>query len=283
MLKYALSANNFRGVCLDYLAPLRSELKLSILLSLLDGNKKLAELKDEIKTRETSILHVLKEFESLSLTVKSSGIYSLTSLGLIEAQICKSYYSTVEVLEKFKDFWLLHDIKPIPPSLMFKMGDLIDSTLIHSDKTELSRVYEVFLQFLMTSKKVMGVSPIFHPDYVPVIENLLSQGNSVKLVLTNAVFKKTLDATKLNLAKSFKDGTLKIYLNENLKVALTVTDKNFSLGLFTVGGEYDDKMDLISINPQAIQWGEELFQHMLKGSVSVSPEPFMERGDKGVS
>jgi predicted transcriptional regulator len=253
------------------------------LLSLLGGEKKLAELKDEIKSRETSILHILKEFESLSLTTKSSGTYSLTSLGLIEAQICKNCYSTMEVLEKFKDFWLIHDVKPIPPNLMLKIGALIDSTLIRSGKTELSKVYEVFLQFLMTSKKVMGVSPIFHPDYVPVIENLLSQGNSVELILTNAVLKKTLAATKLDLAKSFKEGTLKLYLNENLKIALTVTDKNFSLGLFTVVGEYDDKMDLISINPKAIQWGEELFQHMLQDSVSVGPEPFMERGGKSAN
>ncbi len=257
---------------MDYLAPLRSELKLSILLSLLNGNKKLAELKDEIKTRETSILHVLKEFESLSLTTKSSGIYSLTSLGLIEARICKDCYNTVEVLEKFKDFWLSHDVKPIPPSLMMKMGALIDSTLIHSGRTDLSRVYDVFLKFLMESKKVMGISPIFHPDYVPVIEKLLSRGGSVELVLTSAVLKKTFAATKLNLAKNFKDDTLKLYLNENLKVALTVTNKNFSLGLFTVDGEYDDKMDLISVNPQAIQWGEELFQSILKDSVGVGPE-----------
>jgi predicted transcriptional regulator len=283
MLKYTLSANYFRGVSLDYLAPLRSELKLSILLSLLDGNKKLSELKNEIKSRETSILHILKEFESINLTTKSSGTYSLTSLGFMEARICKNYYSTVEVLDKFKDFWLYHDVKPITSSLMIKMGALTDSTLIRSGRTELSRVYDVFLKLLMESKKVMGISPIFHPDYVPVIENLLSQGNSVELILTSDVLKKTLAATKLNLAKNFRDGTLKIYINEKLKLALTVTDKNFSLGLFTVEGEYDDKMDLISINQQAIQWGEELFQHKLKDSVSVSPEPYMERGEKSAN
>ncbi len=282
MLKYVRCTDYLRGVCLDYLAPLRSELKLSILLSLLDGNKKLSELKEEVKARETSILHILKEFESLSLTTKSSGIYSLTSLGLMEARICKNCYNTVEVLEKFKDFWLPNDVKPIPSSLMLKMGDLIDSTLIRSGETELSKVYEVFLKLLMKSKKVMGISPIFHPDYVPVIENLLSNGNSVELILSNAVLKKTLDSTKLNLTNYVKNGTLKIHVSENLRVALTVTDKNFSLGLFTASGEYDDKMDLISINPQAIMWGEELFQFVLKDSVSLSPEPFMDRGEGSV-
>jgi predicted transcriptional regulator len=51
-----------------------------------------------------------------------------------------------------------------------------------------------------------------------------------------------------------------------------VTDKNFSLGLFSLDGDYDDNMDLISTNPQAIQWGEELFQIKLKESTRIGPE-----------
>ena len=258
---------------MDYLAPLRSELKQKIILSLLGGDKKLSELKSEVEYRETTILHVLKEFENLSLTAKSGGTYSLTSLGIIVAQICKDFNAASVVLEKFKDFWLPHDIKPIPPQLMTKIGALQDSTLIRTDRTELGKVYESFLQILMTSTKVTGVSPIFHPDYVPVIEHLLSQGNMVELILTNAVLKKTMSSAHPDqVMSSLKNGNLKIYLNEDLKVALTVTDKNFSLGLFLEGGGYDDKMDLISLSPQAIQWGEELFAHMLKTSRRIEPE-----------
>jgi predicted transcriptional regulator len=74
------------------------------------------------------------------------------------------------------------------------------------------------------------------------------------------------------LKNNFVNGTLKIFLNEDLRLALTVTDKNFSLGLFSLDGDYDDNMDLISTNPQAIQWGEELFQIKLKESTRIGPE-----------
>jgi len=74
---------------MDYLTPFRSELKTRILTNLLTGNKKLSDLKSAIGTRETTILHVLKEFERMSLTTKVQGVYKLAPLGLIEAKICK--------------------------------------------------------------------------------------------------------------------------------------------------------------------------------------------------
>ena len=262
-----------RGLKMDYLSPIRSELKQKIILKLLEGEKKLAELRIGIDGRETSILHVLKEFENLNLTTKTSGAYSLTSLGIIEAQIFQDVVSTAEVIEKFKEFWLNHNIKPIPPQLISRLGALKESILVHTEKTQLGQVYINFMQILMTSKRVSGISPIFHPDYVPIIENLLNQGNNVDLIITSEVLNKTLSTAHLDeLKKNFVDGTLKIFLNEDLRFALTVTDKNFSLGLFTLDGDYDDNMDLISTNPRAIQWGEELFQIKLKESTRIGAE-----------
>ena len=77
----------------DCIIPLRSELKLRILLNLLKGDQKLAELKAEIGTRETTILHALKNLEELNLTTKSDGVYSLTSLGVIDSQIFGEFSS----------------------------------------------------------------------------------------------------------------------------------------------------------------------------------------------
>lgn len=261
------------GFCLDYLAPLRSELKTRILLSLIGRGKRLSELKGSIQTRETTILHVLKEFEKQNMTTKVDGVYHLTSVGLIGAHICNNYQGTLKVIDGFKDFWLNHDVTPIPPHLLLTLGDLQDSTLIQTDKTDLGKVYETFLQILLSSKTVKGISPIFHQDYVPVIEHLLSQGNTVELILTTDILNKTLTTTKIrNLSDNIEDGSLKLYLNENLRVALTVTEKNFSLGLFGHDGAYDDSMDLISLSQNAVKWGEELFRQTLNHSTRIEPD-----------
>jgi predicted transcriptional regulator len=241
------------------------------MLSLLDGGKRLAELAADIKTRETSILHVLKDLEALNLTTKSTGAYTLTPLGIMEAQICSEYSSAEDVIRKFEVFWLTHDVKGIPRYLLTKIGALKDSMLIQTETSELSKVHETFLEILRNSERIKGISPIFHPDYVSVIEQKLSQGNTVELILTSDVLNKVLaSASKARamdeLKRDFEEGRLKIFLKEDLGVALTVTEKSFSLGLFKVEGEYDYSMDLVSLSRQAIDWGEELFRDYCKGA-----------------
>ena len=225
---------------MDYLGPLKSGLKLQILLSLLKGGKKLSEIHADVHSSDTTILHIIKEFEDLSLTTKFDGTYQLTSLGLLEAEMCKDASSRAEVIQKFKEFWLNHDVTALPPNFRQKIGALKDSTLIKPDLLELNKVYNTFLKLLMTSTKVTGISPIFHKDYVPVIEEILRQGNSVDLIVTSGVLTKTLASANVDqLQKSFREGTLSIFLKEDLKVALTVTDTTISLGLFKNNGDYD--------------------------------------------
>lgn len=253
-----------RGVKVEYIALLRSELKQKVLLSLLLSGKKLAELKTDIDTSETTILHVLKEFEKHNLTTKNAGTYSLTSLGRIEAQICQDSYSTAQVMAKFKDFWLSHDIKPLPANLLYKLGSFQDATLVKSERSELGKVHDTFLKMMANTKRVLGISPIFHPDFVGVFKAVLSAGGSIELVVTNEVFNKTFESAITTrdgeLFQQFMlDGKLQIHLLDDLKIALTVTEHIISLGLFHPNGEYDYTTDLVSVNPVALQLGEEIF------------------------
>jgi predicted transcriptional regulator len=259
---------------MDYLSLLRSELKQKILLSLLKGGKKLSELKAEVETTETTILHVLKEFEKLELTSKTSGTYCLSPLGFIEAQICRELYNATEAMEKFKEFWLTHQVQPIPSSSILKIGYLKDSILVKSESSELGKVHETFMNVLVNSKKVRGTSPIFHADYVAAFKRLLDQGETVELICTEQILNKTLQSASSTgdaelFLKFIAQGLLNIYVTQDLKIALTITENVFSLGLFNLDDEYDYNMDLISSDSKALQWGEEVFQEYLKRSKKV--------------
>ena len=257
---------------MDYLSPLRSELKFNIMLSLLAGEKNLSELRSVVDARETTILHVLKEFENLALSAKSHGIYHLTSLGFLEAQICRQCFAATEVVGAFKDFWLTHDVSAIPVPLIIRLGALKDSLLIRTESSDLEKVHETFMQVLLSSKKIRGISPIFHPDYVFAFKTLLSQGNSVELILTSAVLSRTLESADAKLLhKYMAEDKLMVFIREDLRVALTVTESSFSLGLFGLSGEYDYDNDLVSLNPAAVEWGEELFKSILAGSEKFAP------------
>jgi predicted transcriptional regulator len=245
-----------------YLKLPRSEIRKKILLSLLEQGKTLADLKAELHSRDTTILHSLKDLEAIELTIKSEKNYSLTSIGIIEAMILKNFSQATDVLENYKSFWLQHDITSIPPHLIQRISELQNSILIKADNLELASVHENFLKILQNSKRIKGISPIFHPEFIDTFNHLLRKGAVVELILTNQVFEKITENVDLELVKKYiSKEKLKILLIHSSRLALTVTDNAFSLGLSKLSGEYDYLSDLISYALEARRWGEELFQY----------------------
>jgi predicted transcriptional regulator len=254
----------------DYLSPLRSELRLKILLSLLNGEKKISELRFDAETRDTTIFHVLEEFGDLNLTTKTQGLYKLSPLGIIEAKILKEFISTTEVLEKFKDFWLSHNVDGIPAHLLQNIGSLKDSQLVQTHASELGIVHQTFIENVRISKKIKGISPIFHPDFLSLFGQLLEKGATIELIVNSDVLTKITGFVDLDLIKKYlKEDRLKVFLKDDLKIALALTESSISLGLFSLSGAYDDNMDLRSISIEAIKWGERLFEDAVKGSSRV--------------
>jgi predicted transcriptional regulator len=267
-----------------YYQPFRSQLKLDILASLLLGEKKLGALREELGSSGSTIIHALSDLEELKLVRQAGKHYSLTPLGVIEAQLLEEASSAVLVLERFRDFWLTHDVAAIPSRLLRRLGALEDSILVQNDSVELNRVHSTFQQILLTSRRVWGLSPIFHPDFVGVFQRLLGEGASVELVLTKGVFERVLSlADEGQFTGYVKDGMLGILVAEGLRVALTVTENSFSMGLFGVDGEYDYTRDLVSNSQEAIGWGEELFQHCLKGAKRIGLDDLGLRGGQAVN
>jgi predicted transcriptional regulator len=254
---------------LDCLSPLKSELKTSVLLSLLESGKKITELEKEIQTRGTTILHALKELEQIELTTKSSGVYKLTQLGIIEAQICKMCYLSCKTLDKHRDFWLTHDVSGIPSTLMTDIGALENSVLVTVTDVDLQKVHQNYLDLLSSSRTIFGVSPLFHPDYILAFGEILARGSSVDLIITRKVLEKLKQTNDEQMNKHISEGSLRIYLNDDLKFGLTVTEKCLSFGLFYPSGIYDYSSDLICDKEEGIDWGLQLFRKILENSTKM--------------
>jgi predicted transcriptional regulator len=258
-----------------YFKLFRSELKLDILSSLLRGDKKLGALRDELGSSGSTIIHALKDLEEMNLTRQEDKHYKLTSLGVMEAMLIREASSADKVLERFQDFWLQHDVAAIPSHLMQRIGALKDSILIQDNSMALDKVHVTFQQLLQTSRRVWGVSPIFHSDYVGAFQRLLGEGATVDLILTSGVLDKTLTlADTEQIIEYVMRDKLRIFLTDELRIALTVTENSFSMGLFMRDGEYDYTRDLVSSSPKAIEWGEELFRHHLKEARKLDMESF---------
>ncbi|MDR1993108.1 MAG: DUF1724 domain-containing protein [Nitrososphaerota archaeon] len=255
---------------MSYLTPLKSDLKLGIIISLLGSKKKLSELAKDTRTRETTILHILKELEQLGLTVKSDGTYQLTPLGILEAHICKGCSRSLDVLKKHKEFWLTHDTSVIPPVLINNIGALDEAVLVKTGEVDLEKVLENFISIVASSKVIAGVSPVFHPDYITVFEELINRNCKVELIVTSKVLAKIQTHPNHERLENFiAEGKIGLYLNDSLRFALTVTDKYVSFGLFNLSGTYDSSVDLICSGEEALEWGNQMFKQTLDKSTKV--------------
>jgi len=260
---------------MEYRALAKSELKQRILQSLLSGDKKLSDIKADIVSSETTILHALKDLEKMRLTKKSESTYGLSPLGTLEASITQGYLRAIDTLDKFSDFWLTHNVRPITNIAILNLGKLLESKIVCTESNELRKVHDNLIKIMNTSKKIRGLSPVFHADFFTSFKSILNNGGTIELILSNQVLNKTLEKAVSNedsalFEKYLKNQQLQIYVQDDLKIALTITEDTLSMGLFYPNGQYDYNTDLISFHPQALQWGDELFQEYLKESKKIN-------------
>ncbi|HEX7445244.1 MAG TPA: hypothetical protein VF300_02530, partial [Methanothrix sp.] len=166
----------------------RSAVRTKVMLCLLEQDLNAGELEKEMGLRATTILHSLKELGDEKLVIKKDRGYRLTNIGRIQAMILEELIGTIVVLDRHWDFWMTHDMSDIPIKLQMNLGMLVQSHLITADPTSILKSHEHFLEELMKTKEIHGVSQRIAPGHTEVISKAVENGARVELILTNAVF-----------------------------------------------------------------------------------------------
>ena len=247
-----------------------SELRRVILVSLGEGEKALSELREELEVSSTTAIHALRDLERYNFVFQDEHRdYALTKIGEMIALKLSDFVDAIEVLKKHEDFWLTHDLSGIPEQLLEKIGWLNNSNVVKIDVLDIIKTHKTYIAFIETAKWIRGVSSIFSPDYPKVFEGLVKKTIDTRLILTENVWEKVIEAVGLeNIRYQLSKGCLEIFIaEEDVKVAFTVTDAVLSLGLFALDGTYDNTCDLISNDERAVCWGVELFEQYQKGTM----------------
>ncbi|MGB9938008.1 MAG: helix-turn-helix transcriptional regulator [Methanobacterium sp.] len=242
-----------------------SVVRIKIMISLLYGSQKTKDLRKLTGMQSSSILHGVNDLEKEDLVLRKGDDFYLSELGKIWVPKLINIIKTQYVLTKFQRLWLNHTIAAIPEELLSEIGDLSNSQLLESKSTDVYRVHKNHVQVLMNSKEVRGVSPIFYPNYPEIFKGLIGKNIQVELILTDDVFKKTIESLDNgieDLKKLISTGNLKLWvISGDVKVAFTLTDKFMTMGLFLVKGMYDTSKNLVSDDISAINWGNRLFEY----------------------
>jgi predicted transcriptional regulator len=243
-----------------------SKRRLEILKKLLEGRKVQKELSDELQTRPANLAFQIKLLENSGIVKRSGRTIQLTDTGLLLVKSLEKFAMNIETIMKFENLWKGHITECIPEEFVIRLYQLNNGSVVEASPEDLEKAHRAYLDLVSKSRNLMGVSPIFHPEYVDVFLEVASKGASISLVFTKQVVKKLLDEY-MEALKEAEKYDLKLFVyGDEIKVAFTVSERFLSFGLFTRDGEYDFFRDLISMSPEAIQWGMDLFHYYARRS-----------------
>ncbi len=240
----------------------RSRLQTDILLSLIESNKTLPQLREITGSTSQAVIPKIRKLESMNFLEEKDHIYQLTSLGKVIASKIADFSRTIESINRHSCFWTNHYIEGIPATLLNEIGDLFNSEIISDTNVNLFNVYTNYLKIVKEARHISGVSSVMSPGHADAIGERIIEGMPVELVVSSDValqLKEKPYLSKINALADYKNFKLMV-TDENIKVGMTVTDKCFSLGLYKKDGiTYDTTTDLFSFDQSAIEWGRKLF------------------------
>lgn len=247
-----------------------SDVRTKIIIVLNDGLKNLGDLKEETNLNSSTILHGMSQLEEKNLIFKQSGGYSLSQTGKIVALNIINLIKASTSIGELEGIFLKHEISPIPDYLLESIGSLKNSFLVESTPTDVMKPHTVHAELIQDSKDVKYISSVILPQKIESFEETLEKG-SLQLILTSEILDKWIEIKgRENLKKALLEKDFKLWeINDNAKMSFTVSDNFIALGLFSTDGIYDLHKYLISKDPEAIEWGNRLFEYYLKQAKKV--------------
>ena len=248
-----------------------SEKRKKILLQLREGPKGIEELVDVLNVSPTSVYPQIKLLKEGYLLYQDKNKYKLTPIGDAVVEKMKPLLDTIETLENKYDFWCSHMLDSIPYHLLERLSDMRCSVFSRSlNEGSMFSPHEEFVENIAKSKYVMGISPFIHPQYPKMFLYFAEKGINVSLVVTESVFRRLRTEFRSEIEKFLALDNTHLYVyDKNIFLSCAVTDCFLSLGLFYNNNVYDHVNDIISLESEALHWGEDLYNYYKKISREV--------------
>ncbi|TAJ45706.1 helix-turn-helix transcriptional regulator [Methanofollis fontis] len=176
------------------------------------------------------------------------------------------------VIEEFNAFFEFHSLEGVPEFALESIEDLINAELICDVPVNFEQRLEFYLDIIREAEWLHGVSTWSKPAVAATLWDLVIAGKEVELVITPEL------AAALWQEEVVKKGrdpslfpNLRFFVSTiPISVGLTVTDTALSFGLFLRDNQtYDSIHDLVCRTPEAVHWGERLYQHYRAHSVPI--------------
>jgi predicted transcriptional regulator len=236
----------------DLMKTFSSSRRMEVLESLLRG-----ETRDEIKERvpTSTFAFTLDYLKKEGFAEVVAGEVVVTDRGRAYLLIFDQFRKSVSTLETLYATFFDHMIY-FPDEFLPRLYEIADSEIVASEPSNVLKPHRVFFENISKSREIMGVAPLLFPDYPEFFSALTSQIDRISLVVTREIY------DIVSGYPAIRNESVEIHvIDENPKIAFTVTDCFLSIGFFYRSGNYDFTRDLVSTSPEAICFGRDLFDY----------------------
>jgi predicted transcriptional regulator len=241
-----------------------SRLKIQTLLTLLRKKASLGQLREVTGSTSQALIPKIRNLEKQGLIEAVNYEYCLTPLGRAVAINVEEFVQIIGGIDQHHTFFTDHDLSDLPVKFLSRIGDLYTSEPKQDTTTDMFYVYSHYLEILKDAVYIHGISSVASPGLARFIAEKVITGITVELVVNNEVIELlTKEPYASNMQELIEYPHFSVWVTgEKMRVGLTVTDRYLSLGLFKKDTNlYDSSSDLFSSDPQAVEWGENLFRY----------------------
>lgn len=216
---------------------------------------------------QSSISHVIRDLVAERLIFKTSRGYRLTNMGRVYTGYLDNFDEILDSLDRHRDFIIDHEVSGIPANHLAMIGLVLrgrDS--MPANKMKPYHKNEFLRDRLKSSRKICAVLSTLVPEQLAAALEAAKKGAQIKAILSREV----LNSLKKDFIGLFDDAlrckTVEIYVNDDARLSLSITDRNLFLGLHRLDGSYDSDNLIICDDEDSMIWGRAVFSHLLKAA-----------------
>ena len=238
-----------------------SDIRIRVLVDLLNGPLKIRDINKKSLLSYSSISSNIHKLCDEGYVEKIHNSFQLTNLGLIYITLLMDFRDVISTITDNSDFWLDHDISSLTIDDLNKLSSLEGSELIRCNSMDIYKTHKEFKRLFKNSKQLKVIFPYLHPEYPKLIRRLVLKGISVDLIVSRNILDGFIrDIGNDVVKKGIYEGNFSIkYLNDDIKIALAISNEFITVGLFKLDGTYDQNRLLLSNRKKAISWGLTIF------------------------
>ena len=243
-------------------------LRTKVLHFLIEGNEmNTLSMSKKLGVHQSSISHVIKDMIDERLIFRSSRGYRLTNMGRVYTHYMDNFDEMLGSLDRHRDFIIDHEIGGIPANHLAMIGLVLrgrDS--MPANKMKPYHKNEFLRDRLKSSRKICAVLSTLVPEQLAAALEAAKKGAQIKAILSREV----LNSLKKDFIGLFDEAlrckTVEIYVNDDARLSLAITDRNLFLSLHRLDGSYDFDNLIICEDEESMIWGKAVFRHLLKAA-----------------